>query len=147
MANNRTLTAADAILMLQVAPVWPVFTRIKGFAADDITNIDAVDTAETVMGVDGRLSAGYVPAPLRQTITLQADSQSNDYFEEWYRYERQNRQKLVASGQIVFRGTQRTYICTRGFLRNYTPIPAARRILQPRTFTIEWESVTSALSL
>lgn len=147
MANNRTLTSANAILMLAVSPVWPVATRIKGFAADDVTNIDAVDTAETVMGVDGRLSAGFVPAPLRQTITLQADSTSNDFFEEWYRYEVQNREKLVASGQIVFRGTQRTYICTRGFLRNYSPIPAARRILQPRTFTIEWERVASAPNL
>lgn len=144
MANERTLTSANAILMLAVDTIFPVPTRIKGFAADDVTSMDAIDNAETMMGVDGRLSAGFVPAPVRQTITLQADSLSNDFFEYWNTFERQAQQKYVAAGTILLKATNKQYICSRGFLRSYTPMPAARRVLQPRTFTIEWENVIPA---
>lgn len=144
MANNRTLTAADAILMMTVDTIYPTPFRIKGFAADDVTNMDAVDNAETSMGVDGRLSAGFVFAPTRQTITLQADSETNDLFEYWAMYERTNRRKYFAGQTIKITATGRQYICVRGVLRSYTPMPALRRTAQPRSFVIEWESVTPA---
>lgn len=145
--NNRTLTSANAILMIGVDLIFPVPQRISGFSADDITDMDAIEPTETSMGIDGRLSAGYAPASIRQNITLQADSTSNDMFEFWANYERGAREKLVASGTLILPATDRQYVMTRGFLRSYSPIPAARRSLQPRRFTIEWQSVVPAPSL
>lgn len=146
MANTRTLTDADAVITLSVDTIFPVPTRIKGFSADDVTSMDPVDNAETSLGVDGRLSAGYVPAAIRQTITLQADSQSNDFFEYWAVYQKQVKQILFASGTILFKGVQRQFICNRGVLRTYSPMPGARRILQPRAYVIEWQDVIPAPS-
>lgn len=141
MANNRTLTSANAILLIAVNPIYPIAVRIQGFSADDITDMDNIDPVETSMGIDGRLSAGFVPVAVRQNITLQADSKSNDFFEYWSTYERTQREKLVASGTLIIPATKRQYTMTRGFLRTYSPMPAARRSLQPRRFTLEWEQV------
>lgn len=152
MANNRTLTSANAILMLTIAPVYPVAQRIKGFSTDDLTDAESIDTGETSMGIDGRLSAGYVPVAVRQNITLQADSESNDFFENWYLFELAQKEKLTAAGTLIIPATKRQYTMTRGFLRSYVPMPAARKTLQPRRFTLEWQSmiptpyVTSLLS-
>lgn len=147
MANNRTLTSSTAIIMLQVDTIFPVPVRLQGFSADDVFDTDAVTPGETSMGVDGRLSAGFVPYSVRQNITLQADSLSNDLFEQWLSYERQISEKLVATGSVILLSTQRRYAMTRGFLMSAPVTPAARKILQPRRFTIEWEKVEPALSL
>lgn len=139
--NTRTLTSANSILLITVTPVFPTPVRIQGYSADDITDMDAIQPKETSMGIDGRLSAGFVPAPTMQNITLQADSQSNDFFEYWGLYEFQTKDVLVATGTLIIPGTQRQYAMTRGFLKNYQPIPALRRTAQPRRYQIEWERV------
>lgn len=144
MANNRTLTAANAIILLSVAGLFDVATRIQGFSADDITDTDAIEPTETSIGIDGRLSAGYAPVSVRQNITLQADSLSNDLFENWASAEATLRDKYVASGTIIIPATARKYDLTRGFLRGFMVMPSLKKTLQPRRYTIEWERVTPA---
>lgn len=142
MANDRTLTAANCILMLGVVGLYDTPRRIQGFSADDVTDFDPLATGETSMGVDGRLSAGYVINAVPQNITLQADSQSNDIFENWQQAERQRREKYVAFGSIFVPATGRKYAMTRGFLGTVSVMPAIRKTLQPRRFALTWESVS-----
>lgn len=142
MANTRTLTSTTAILLIGIDGLYSAAVRIQGFSSDDITDADSVEPVETSMGLDGRLSAGFVPVPIRQNITLQADSVSNDIFEAWSNYERNQKEKVVAFGSLILPATKRSYIMQRGFLRTYAPFPAARKSLQPRKFTIEWQSIT-----
>lgn len=142
--NNRTLTSANAIILIQVQGLFDTPQRIQGFSADNITNTDQVDTSETSMGVDGRLSAGYVPAPVRQTIMLQADSLSIDLFEAWDAAQQQTRDLYTAFGQIMLPATFRKYTMTRGFLRQFTRTPSLQKTLQPRSIVLEWERVLPA---
>lgn len=142
--NDRTITAANAILLISVAKLFPVPQRIQGFSADDMASVDATDNAETSMGVDGRLSAGWVPVPVRQTIVLQADSLSNDLFEQWAEYERNAREKLIATGTQMVLATNRQYAMSRGFLRSIPLVPSLGKTLKPRSYVLEWESVTPA---
>lgn len=144
MANNRTLTSANSVLTLAVSPIFPAPIRIQGFSTDDVTDMDAVTPKETMMGIDGRLSAGFVPVPITQNITLQADSPSVDFFEDWFTFEQQARETYFALGQLVLPSVGKVYAMTRGVLTGYAPIPAARKTLQPRRFSIIWERVSPA---
>lgn len=144
MANNRTLTAANAILMLGVTGLFTVPRRLQGFAADNITDLGDLTLAETSMGVDGRLSAGYVNNAVTQNITLQADSESNDMFEFWQQTMRQRLDTYFAFGSILLRATGRRYTLTRGVLTSASVMPAVNKTLQPRRFTLTWESVSGA---
>lgn len=144
MANDRTLTAANAILMLGVTGLYDVARQMQGFSADDVTDMDAVGVGETSMGVDGRLSAGFVFNPVTQNVTLQADSESIDFFENWQQAEARQKEKYVAFGSILLRATGKRYTMTRGFLTMAVLMPAVRKTLQPRRFTLQWQSVTSA---
>lgn len=58
--NNNTLTAANSIITISIADLYPVAQRLQGFAADNITDIDSSNSVETSMGVDGRLSGGFI---------------------------------------------------------------------------------------
>ena len=143
MANTRTLTSANAIIMLGVIGLYDTPRRLQGFSADDVSDIDALAVGEGSMGVDGRLSAGFVFNPVTQNITLQADSESNDFFENWQQAERQRREKYVAFGTILIRATEKRYTMTRGFLMSASLMPALRKTLQPRRFSLNWENVSS----
>lgn len=144
MSNPRTITAANSILLLSVASVFPTPVQLQGFAMDDVFDIETVQTVETMMGVDGRLSAGFTPAPIVQNITLQADSPSNDFMEAWYLAMQSVRESFPATGSVTLPATRRAYALRRGFLTGYTPAPAGKKVLQPRRFTITWEAVTAA---
>lgn len=142
MANNRTITAANAVLMLGAIGLYDTARRLQGFSADDVTDMDGLSVGETQQGVDGRLSAGFVYNPVTQNITLQADSESNDLFENLVAAERLQSEKYVLFGSILIKATGRRYTMTRGFLTNTSVMPAIRKTLQARRFTITWEKVT-----
>lgn len=139
-----TLTAANAIITLSVAGLFPVAHRLQGFSADNIYETPSQEVAETAMGVDGRLSAGFVYNPVEQTFIIQADSASNAFFEQWAAFQQQNQDVSPCSGQTALPSVGRTYISTRGFLVGLQPLPNAAKILQPRRYVIRWQGVQSA---
>ena len=140
----KTLTSANSVLLVAVAGLFDVPLQLQGFATDDIFDVDNVQSTETAMGVDGRLSAGWVPAPIVQNITLQADSASVTIFEQWYGAQQSIREAYVANGSIFLPSVQRSYVMTRGFLTGYSPVASGKKMLQPRKFSITWEAISGA---
>lgn len=144
MANNRTITAANSVLLLSVSGLFDVPQRIQGFSADALTGTESLATKELVNGVDGRLSAGWVFVPVTQTITLQADSPSADFFDAIIQAEETAREAYVLTGSLVIPAIGKKYAMTRGFLSAGAKFPTIGRTLAPRAFTITWERVTPA---
>ena len=139
-----TLTAANAVIMISVTNLFPAPQQLQGFAADDVFSHALVAPVETLMGVDGFLSGGWTPQPKVQTIALQADSPSTYIFDTWYAAQEQAREVYIAQAHIALASIQRSFYCVKGFLTNYPPMADARKILQPRRFTITWEAINAA---
>lgn len=140
-----TITSANIILMLSVASVFPAPIQISGFSQDDMFDAEGQDVAEIMMGVDGRLSAGRIFKEVKQNITLMADSTSTIFFEDWNAAEAAIGDKLSTSGLIVYPSLGRAYTLNNGFLMTTSPLPDAKKVIQPRKFTLVWESVTPAV--
>ncbi|RWH57849.1 MAG: hypothetical protein EOQ81_14795 [Mesorhizobium sp.] len=128
-----SLTAANAVITLAVANLFPTPFQLQGFSADNIYDLDSVDQVETAMGVDGILSGGFVYNPINQTFVLQADSPSIAFFETWAATQVQAKDVYTANGSTTLPSLGRSYISTKGFLVS----------LQPRRFAIRWQSVQS----
>lgn len=144
----RTITSANGKLVLTVrnllgAPVVGPFT-VQGFATDDAFATEVADSAEAVMGVDGKMSAGYTPFITRQTITLQADSPSIDLFDAWLGAQQVQRDMLFGDGVLSLPGLGKSWALIKGALTRITPIPQGKKTLQPVTYEIAWETVQSA---
>ena len=137
-----TLTTANSILLLTVAGLYPVPVPISGYAVDDAFDTEEVQSAETVMGVDGNLSAGFTPYAVPLHVNLQADSLSNVIFDAWIGAEQIAKDKYIAGATILIQGTGALYTFKRGFLTRFPPMPGAKKILQPRRFTIEFQEMT-----
>lgn len=141
---SGTITSTNAILLLAIGGLYTVPQRIQGFAADDVFDIGDIAMAETSMGVDGKLSAGYVNVPVVMGIMLQADSESNALFDAWFAAQRAAGELLPAEAIVRLPSVETSYALHRGFLTGYKPAPDAKKMLQPRKFSITWESITGA---
>jgi hypothetical protein len=135
-----TITSANSVFMLSVVPLFPVPQKLEGYSADDSFAVDAKETAETVFGIDGKLSAGYVFNPTNLTITIMPDSPSLNIFETWINAEAVAREKMVCNATVQLPAIGKKYTLTKGFLISHKPFADNKRTLQPMPFVIRFES-------
>lgn len=136
-----TLTSANAVLRLGVASIFPNAQQIQGFDTDDAFATARVTPAQTKMGVDGKLSGGYVPTEKKTTIFLQADSASNQFFDTWQAQQDAAQESFVAFGIIIIPALSQSFALTRGFLTGYPVMSTAKKIMQRLEYEITWESI------
>ncbi len=142
---DTTITSANSVFSIIVPGLFPAPVLLSGYSTERAWNTDTQDLAETQMGVDGRMAFGYVPAPVRMTISLQADSPSKTIFKALARAIIAARDQFAISGTIVLPGTGEAFTLSRGVLQNQKAIADAAKVLQPVDYIIVWESVASTL--
>jgi hypothetical protein len=140
-----SITSANAILMISVPDLFPAPRQIQQFAADDVHDVDPQEVAEIMMGVDGVMTAGFVFSPVRQGISLMADSPSIAFFDQWNAAQRQIADIYFANGSVQYPGAKLKYNLSRGVLTTFPPISDAKKVLQPRKFIITWNQIVPQL--
>lgn len=140
----KTITSTNSEYTLVIPGVFPVGQPLQGYAADDAFSNEAPDFAEIRMGVDGIMSAGYTPAPTKQTVTLQPDSPSIAVFDTWLGAIKAGREIVYANASIVLPGVQKSYTLTKGVLTTPKQMPDVKKVLEPQTYVITWESILPA---
>lgn len=140
-----SITSANAIIMLAVPGIFSTPVPLQQFAADDIFTNDTVQAAETAMGVDGYLAAGFVFAPVQWTVSLMADSPSNDFFDQWYAANKLAVDVFRCNGTVQLPSLNKKFNMVNGALTTYRNMPDAAKTLRSRAFAITWQSVDPAL--
>lgn len=79
--NPRTITSANAVLMLRCKGVYDDFVQIQGFQADNAWEFGEANLGESRMGVDGKQSIGYTPHETKWSLYLEANSASTSVLE------------------------------------------------------------------
>lgn len=137
------ISGATANLTLTILPLFPVPQQIQGFAADDVYDLDEIESVETLMGVDGVLSGGFVWKPQQQTIMLQANSASNAVMDTWWASMVAAKTTYTANGVITLPAIGLKFIQTTGYLTRYK-LPGTKKLIQPRRYGITWNLVVPA---
>lgn len=125
-----TLTAANSVVAMTVEGLFPAAQVWQGYSADDAYDFEAVENGEYSMGIDGKLSAGFVYNEVPFTGTFQADSPTLALFEQIYQYEQENRTKLQINITVTQVATGKRYDLKSGFMRSFKAA-SAKKILQP----------------
>jgi hypothetical protein len=136
-----SLTAANSVITLTVPTLLPVPVTLKGFATDDIYSTGEVDSAETMMGVDGTLSGGFVWAPVPITFTFMADSPSIASFEAWDAGQQAATDSFSGQLNITIPGLGKSYQAVTCFLTKTSRLPDAKKLMQPRKFTVTAQQI------
>jgi len=140
-----TITAANSVYLLAVGGIFPVPQQLQGYAADAAFAFDAIDPAETVMGVDGNMSAGYVPYMTIQTISIMPDSPSLTMFETWLAAMNTAREVFYANATIILPAIGRKFTLTKGVLTSAKTAPDVKKVLQAIEYKITWNTVSKDL--
>lgn len=125
-----TLTVANSTLAMATEALYTSAQRVQGYAADDAFDFAEVENGEYSMGIDGKLSAGFVFNAIPFTMTLQADSPSLQLFENIWQYEYTNRTKLTQQVTVTLPAVGKRYELKDGFMQSYKA-PSGKKILQP----------------
>jgi len=139
-----SITAANSTLLLAITGLFPVPQKLQGYATDDIYSTEALESAEVQMGVDGVLSAGFVFVPVKQSYSLQADSNANAIFDAWYAAQQAQLELYRANATITLPAVGQKWAMTNGVLTSFPPMPDAGKTLKPRKFGITWERISPA---
>jgi hypothetical protein len=144
VASTKTITSANSQLAISIDGLYNSAVGILGYASDNAFQNEATTIAETSMGVDGIMSAGYVFKEVKQKITLQADSPSKVIFDQWNDLMTSTREVVFANATLFLPATGEQYTFTRGVLTTYHGAPSAKKILQPVEYEITWEKIQKA---
>ena len=136
-----SITSANSVFLLGFGSLFPVPQKMEGYSSDDAFMVDAVEAAQVLMGVDGKMSAGYVPNPKVQTITFQADSPSIAKLEFLIAAQNQARDIIKLSGTLALPSVGKSYAFINGVLTEYKPLPDAKKLLQPVSYKITWQTI------
>ena len=136
-----SLTAANSVITLSQATLFPTPQQLQGFAADDVTDMDPVKILEELMGVDGVLSFGFTWTPRIQEISLQADSASKAFFDTINTQQEAVQDVYPLNGTIILKSINLMYTLINGGLETYKPIPQVQKILKPLKYRIVWNKV------
>ena len=139
-----SITSANSNFTISVANLFPGPNKLQGYATDDAWDTEDVELAEVVIGVDGQKSEGFVYALVPMGIHFAASSDSVDIFEEIIRQTKSQKETFRIDGTLIVPATGKVYECINGTLTKGKIMPDGKKTLQPRTFTITWETVDGA---
>lgn len=138
---DTTITSANSVFTISVPGLFPVPQQLRGYSAERAWETDSVDLAEVQMGVDGRMTGGYTPNSVPQSVMLQADSPSKAIFSAIVRATEATKEIFYIYGTVDLPSTGESFTCTRGVLKSVKKLPDAGKVLQPMTYQIVWESI------
>ena len=139
-----TITSANATFVLTVPGLFSSGVALSQWAADDMFTSDSTPIVEAMMGVDGHLSAGWLPHPVKFKLKFAADSINIPYFDQWAAQMATNRDAIIGSAIITMPGNNSKFTLSNLYLESYKPIPDAKKFLEPMEFTLVVESITKA---
>jgi hypothetical protein len=137
-----TLTTVNSSLTLTINNLYDFPQTIQGYAVDDAFSSDDVDTVQVAMGVDRKLSFGYVPVERKLNIMLQANSASADIFDNLANAQDAIGEVYTVTATIILPSLGNVYVFTNGAMTNYSPMPSSKKILQQRKFSFTFERLT-----
>ncbi len=139
-----SITGATAAFQLSIRSLYDSPQQLQGFAADDVFSTTPIKSVETLMGVDGNMSAGFVFVEIVQSIKIQADSASGQLFDQWWSAQQAAEDVYFADATVLLQALGLKWQMTKGVLSSYHPIPDVKKLIQPRTFEITWNNMSAA---
>lgn len=138
------ITSATTVLILSVPLLLPVPQQLQGWSTDDIFSTARVTPVETMMGLDGTLSGGFIPTEKKMEIVLMAGASDNDFFDAWQAGQEAALAALAAFGMLTLPALGRAFVLNHGYLTGYPPMADGKKVLQPRRYEITWESIVGS---
>lgn len=133
------ITSANAKLILTCEELYPSGVELQMFSTNQSWNADTLQVAETRMGVDGHMAAGYVPNIKTVTIQLEASSPSRRYMQTIQKAMIANQRIYKVSLIAIIPSIGEQVIWSEGVMQNGAVTSTAARVMEPTVWTFHFE--------
>ena len=134
------ITSANATVAMAVEGLPSIM--LDHFSADSSFTSDTVQAAETRMGVDGHMSAGYTPAIKTVTINLEAGSASTQYMQLLRQVQEVNLRPYKVQMVISIPSINKRYTFSNGVLQSFKDLPDGQNVLSPTQWVFHFEDLS-----
>ena len=138
--NN--ITSANATAYMVVKDLYPTGFALNNFSTDQAVDQSEDTIAETRMGVDGYMAAGYVPSIKAVTIKFEATSPSVQYLNNLYLASQKNRRTYEVTLVVKVPSVNKTYTYSGGVLKTGKLLPGLKKVLDPVSYGFDFEKVS-----
>ena len=117
--------------------------NLENFSADSSFTSDTVQAAETRMGIDGHMAAGFTPAIKTITINLEAGSPSTEYMQLLRQVQEVNMKPYKVNMVISIPSIGKRYTFSEGVLQSYKDLPDGQNVLSPTQWVFHFEGMSA----
>lgn len=141
MMQNRNITAANAVMVMKVEQLFPQGVRLEQFSTDAMVSQGDETFAETRMGVDGQMVAGYIDMIKTLTVTMEPSSPSIQYMDTLIKAMRTNRTVYTVTMVVTLPAVGKVFTFSNGVLKTGKLLADVQQTLAPIQYTFDFESV------
>ena len=134
------ITSANATVAVSVESLFSV--TLENFSADSSFTSDTVQAAETRMGVDGHMAAGFTPAIKTVTINLEAGSPSATFLQLLKQAQETNLKPSKVQMVISIPSIGKRYSFSEGVLQSYKDLPDGQKVLSATQWVFNFEGLS-----
>ena len=134
------ITSANATVAVSVESLFSV--TLENFSADSSFTSDTIQAAETRMGVDGHMAAGFTPAIKTVTINLEAGSPSATFLQLLVQAQETNLKPYKVQMVISVPSIGKRYSFSNGVLQSYKDLPDGQNVLSPTQWVFHFEGLS-----
>lgn len=134
--NPNTITAANTVISLRCEGVYDDWIRIEGAQADAFLSLGDVTFAQTEVGVDGKLSIGWVAHKTSTVVSLAPNSQSVSVFENIYNDALNNNEVRLVELRAYYPSVKRQQSVS-GAIVTKSGGTGVAQVLNGHTYTLE----------
>lgn len=139
--NFLDITSTNSTVILTVEDLFPQGVTLEGFSVDTIISSDEVTMAETRMGVDGKMASGYVPSPKSVTISLEANSPSQEVFNVIYGATEATKKIYKCNLSVNVPSLKRSYNWVDGCVVSGKPTSDVKKTLDPTSWKLTFTTL------
>lgn len=138
---GRNITSANATIVMTVEELFPSGFQLEQFSTDLALSQGDDTLAETRMGVDGQMVAGFIPSILAVTISLEPSSPSMEQMNTLYKAMKTNMRVYEISLVVDIPSLGKSYTYSGGVLKTGRLVPDIKKVLDPVSYGIDFEKV------
>jgi hypothetical protein len=116
--------------------------NLENFSADSSFTSDTIQVAETRMGVDGHMAAGFTPNIKTLTINLEAGSPSTEFMILLNQAQETNRKPYEVNMVVSIPSIGKRYTFSNGVLQSYKGLPDGNKVLGPTQWVFHFEDMS-----
>lgn len=139
------ITSANSTLIITVSALAIASVAMEGYAVDNAWALDDAETAVAQVGIDGKMTAGWVPRLNPLTLSFAPNSPSVATLSTIINAQDTQMTIYTLQGVLSCPSVGKSWTLSNGVLTRAKMIPDGSRILGPQSFQMTFESVRPAV--